>query len=148
VLYRGIGVGLAVAATEGLAALAGEPMSRVPLVTSIVLVLLQPDNEAARPAAIVAGHFGSAALGLLASCAFGYGHQTGAVAVALAAILMQRTGTVHPPAGLTAFMVAADPISPFWLVMPLATGVVSLAAFSSVWHALEERLFLGFRTSD
>src|SRR6478672_11865159 len=54
--YRAAGAGLAIALMEALAQFAGEPVLRVPFVTSIVLTLALPESEPAQPYALIAGH--------------------------------------------------------------------------------------------
>jgi hypothetical protein len=51
-IHRAVGAGIAIGLMELLAYWGGEPLARVPFVTSIVLVTLLPQSEAARPAAI------------------------------------------------------------------------------------------------
>ena len=64
-VYRALGAGIAIAIMEVLARLAGEPLSRVPFVTSIVLAMALPDSDAAHPRAIIGGHVLSSGCGLL-----------------------------------------------------------------------------------
>jgi hypothetical protein len=47
-VYRAVGAGVAIALMEVLARAAEEPLSRVPFVTSIVLVMALPESEGAR----------------------------------------------------------------------------------------------------
>jgi len=62
-LCRAIGVTIAIALLETLARLTGEPLVRVPFVTSIVLILGEPDSKAAKPYGVIVGHLLSALAG-------------------------------------------------------------------------------------
>lgn len=119
---------------EILAGFAGQPLARVPFVTSIVLVMALPDSEAARPRAIVAGHFLSCVCGLFCLWTFGSGEASSAVAVGAATFLMIASGTIHPPAGIDAFLVPAHKLTASWLINPVLSGSLLLAMFGRFWR--------------
>jgi CBS-domain-containing membrane protein len=114
-------------------------LSRVPFVTSIVLVLSVPDSEPAHPYAIIVGHLASSIAGLAALWCLGSGQTASAVGVGLAALLMLALRAVHPPAGIDAFLVAGWGLPVSWLVSPVLVGAVLLALFARVWSAGEHR---------
>lgn len=141
-LYRALGTTIAIGVMEALAILAGEPMSRVPFVTSIVLAMTLPDSEPAQPRAIVGGHVLSTLAGLAALAVLGQGETASAVAVGLAGFLMIASRTLHPPAGIDAFLVANYGLPAAWLFNPVLIGAFLLAGFAHVWRLIERGLFL------
>lgn len=138
--YRAIGAGLAIALMEVLARAAEEPLSRVPFVTSIVLVMSLPDAEPARSYNVVGGHMLSCLGGLIAVWSFGPGDTACAVALAIAVLLMLVTGSLHPPAGINAFLIAAYDLPFAWVISPVLVGSVFLVGYKRIWVLGERRL--------
>jgi len=136
-LYRSTGAGIAIALMEVLARAAEEPLSRVPFVTSIVLVMALPDSEPARPYAVVGGHMLSCIAGLAAFWMMGSGDAACAVALGLALLLMLLLRAVHPPAGIDAFLIAAYGLPVSWAINPVLVGAVFLVGYKRVWRQLE-----------
>jgi CBS-domain-containing membrane protein len=139
-LYRALGAGLAIAAMEALAAVAQEPVARVPFVTSIVLVLALPDSPAAQPRALIGGHILSCLVGWICLTALGQGETASAIAVGLATVAMIGTGMLHPPAGLDAFLIAAHGLPTRWIFSPVLIGTVMLAVYARLWAQGERHL--------
>ena len=140
-LYRAAGAGVAIALMEVLAAFAGEPLSRIPFVTSIVLVLTLPDSEASQPRAVLVGHAASCLAGLASLLLLGAGDAASAVGVGLAGFLMLALRAPHPPAGIDAFLIAAHGLTLHWVVSPVMVGCVLLLAFARGWSEGERWLF-------
>ena len=139
-LYRAIGAGVAIALMEVLARAAEEPLSRVPFVTSIVLVMALPEAEPARSYNVVGGHMLSCLAGLIAVWILGAGDTACAVALGLAVFLMLVTGSLHPPAGINAFLVAAYDLPLAWVISPVLVGSVFLVGYKRLWVLGEYRL--------
>jgi CBS-domain-containing membrane protein len=139
--YRAAGAGVAIGIMEWLSVLAGEPFWRVPFVTSIVLVMTIPQSEAARPYAVVAGHASACVAGFLALYLFGAGATASAVGVGAAGLLMLSLRAPHPPAGIDAFLIAANGLSLRWAVSPVLVGCVLLVAFAQAWAWGEQAIF-------
>ena len=95
--YRAVGAAAAIGMMEMLARVAGQPLARVPFVTSIVLVMALPDSEAATPRAIIGGHLISSGCDMFCSWILGPGEVSSAVAVGAATFFMIASGAVHPP---------------------------------------------------
>ncbi|MFZ1106726.1 MAG: HPP family protein [Rhodomicrobium sp.] len=140
--YRAVGAAIAIAIMEILARLTGQPLTRVPFVTSIVLVMALPDSPAATARAIVGGHVISCACGILCFSIIGPGEASSAVAVGAATFLMIFSRTIHPPAGIDAFLVPVHELPTSWLVNPVFLGSLLLAAFGQFWR-LGERYLSG-----
>lgn len=140
--YRAVGAAVAIAMMEMLARLAGQPLTRVPFVTSIVLVMALPDSKAATPRAIVGGHLISCGCGMFCLWIFGPGEASSAVAVGAATFFMIASGTVHPPAGIDAFLGPAHELPISWLINPVLLGSLLLASFGELWR-FGERLLIG-----
>ena len=141
--YRAIGAGIAIALMEALARLAGEPLVRVPFVTSIVLTLGVPDSDAAQPYALVAGHLLSTLAGFAVLWCLGAGTTAAAVGVGLAALLMLSARAVHPPAGIDGFLVPLLGLPLGWALQPMLVGAVLLALFAGLWSRGEDWLLRG-----
>jgi CBS-domain-containing membrane protein len=139
-LYRAVGAGLAIALMELLARAAEEPLSRVPFVTSIVLVMALPESEPARTYNVVAGHMLSCVAGLLALWTFGAGDVACAVALGLAVFLMLFLRAIHPPAGINAFLIAAYDLTLKWTISPVLIGALFLVGYKRMWWIMEERI--------
>jgi len=125
---------------ELLARVADEPLSRVPFVTSIVLVMALPDSPPARPQAVIGGHMFSCAAGLLAVWTLGPGEQAVAVALGLSLLFMLTFDVLHPPAGIDAFLIAVFGLPPTWVLSPVLVGALFLVGYAKVWSAGERWL--------
>jgi CBS-domain-containing membrane protein len=140
-VYRAAGAGLAIAVMQWLSVFADEPLWRVPFVTSIVLVMTIPQSEAARPYAIVLGHASACAAGFLALYLFGPGATASAVGVGAAGFFMLMLRAPHPPAGIDAFLIAANGLPLRWVLSPVLVGCILLVAFARGWSRGEEVIF-------
>jgi CBS-domain-containing membrane protein len=132
--YRALGAAVAIGIMETIAGLAGQPLARVPFVTSIILITALPDSEAAKPRAIVGGHLVSCGCGLFCFWMFGPGETSSAVAAGAATFLMMAIGAIHPPAGIDAFLVPAHALPASWLINPVFLGSLLLAVFGKLWR--------------
>jgi len=139
-LYRATGAGIAIALMELLARAVEEPLSRVPFVTSIVLVMALPDSVAARSYAVVGGHMLSCVAGLTAVMMFGSGDTACAVGLGIAVFLMLSLNALHPPAGIDAFLIAAYGLPVSWAISPVLVGSLFLVGYKRVWWQLEQWL--------
>jgi CBS-domain-containing membrane protein len=139
-VFRGFGAGLAIAIMELLAALAGEPLARVPFVTSIVLVMALPSNEAAAPRAIIGGHLLSTACGFACFWLIGPGEAASAAGVGLATFCMIAFRAIHPPAGIGAFLVPLYQLPASWLLSPVLAGTLLLTVYAKLWQRAERWL--------
>lgn len=137
-LYRSTGAGLAIALMEVLARVAEEPLSRVPFVTSIALVMALPDSPQARTYNVVAGHMLCCVAGLAAFWSFGSGDTACAVALGLALLLMLMAQALHPPAGINAFLIAAYGLPLSWAISPVLVGAIFLVGYKRVWWQVEQ----------
>lgn len=111
----------------------------IPFATSIVLVLGSPQVEPAQPRALIGGHLVSTAVGLAVVALLGPGPWAAAIAVGLAMLAMNVTGTFHPPAGIDPLVVAVHGMPWSFLLVPVAAGAVLLALFAFAWHNLFRR---------
>jgi len=137
-LYRAAGAAIAIVIMEVLARIAGEPLARVPFVTSIVLVMALPGSDGARPYAVIGGHMLSAASGLAAVAILGAGETPAAISVGLAVLVMQAARAMHPPAGIGAMLVASQGLPVAWLLSPVLVGALLLVGFATLWSRLEQ----------
>jgi CBS-domain-containing membrane protein len=139
-MFRASGAGVAIAIMELLAALAGEPLARVPFVTSIVLVMTLPSSEGAEPRAIIGGHLISAACGFACYWLLGPGEAASAAGVGLATFCMIAFRAIHPPAGIGAFLVPLFQLPASWLLSPVLAGALLLTVYAKLWRRAERWL--------
>jgi CBS-domain-containing membrane protein len=91
---------------------------------------------AAQPRALVGGHLGGAASGILCYQAFGDAVWVSILAVALALVIMLVTKTVHPPAGANPLIMVHEHADLWALWRPVALGVLVLAVVTILWSRL------------
>ena len=120
----------------GLADMVSLPYAAVPFVTSIILVLAAPGSPQAQPGNILGGHILSSLAGIVVLLLLGGTGWFAAIAVGLAVGAMVATKTLHPPAGINAFMIVT--LHQHWtvLLMPVAAGAVILTCYAWVYHRL------------
>jgi CBS-domain-containing membrane protein len=134
-----LGGGIAIAAMELLSLRTQYPLAAVPFATSIVLVMGTPEVPAAQPRALIGGHLLATLVGLAMLKLTGPGPWAAAAAVALAMAAMHLTRTFHPPAGIDPLVVVTYGMPWGFLLIPVAAGLVLLAAFAYLWHNLVRR---------
>jgi CBS-domain-containing membrane protein len=103
---------------------------------SCVLVFGAPDVPFSQPRNVVAGHFISTLLGLVAVEVFGHHWWAPAIGVAGAIAAMMATRTVHPPAGSNPVIVYILRSGWKYLWFPTLIGAVILVAVALVYNNL------------
>lgn len=78
--------------------------------------------------------------GWLTAALIGDGQTASAVAVGAATLAMLATGTLHPPAGIDAFLIATRKLSFAWALSPVLAGALMLAGFAAIWRRCERHL--------
>jgi CBS-domain-containing membrane protein len=136
VAIAAIGAGLGILIMVALAEWAGLSLAAVPFVTSIVLVMAAPETAFAQPRNLIGGHLLCAAAGFVVLFAGGHDPWFAALAIALGVAAMQLTGTMHPPAGINAFLVVVNKTAWTFFIMPVAVGAFLLAIFAYTYHRL------------
>lgn len=139
VLAGAAGGAVAIAGMEYFAARSAMPVMAIPFGTSIVLVLGSPEVDAAQPRALVGGHLVASLVGLLVLNLAGPEPWAAAVAVGLSMAAMHLTRTFHPPAGIDPLLIVVNNMPWSFLLVPVATGAVALAAFAFAWHLAVRR---------
>jgi CBS-domain-containing membrane protein len=139
ILAGAAGGAIAIAGMEIFSAQSAFPLVAIPFATSIVTVLGSPKADPAQPRALIGGHLVSTLVGLVVLKLCGPAAWAAAVAVGLAMVAMHLSGTFHPPAGIDPLVVVVNNMSWSFLVMPVAIGVILLAAFAFAWHNLVAR---------
>ena len=131
-----IGGALGIGAMVELADVSRTPLESIPFVTSIILVISAPESPHAQPRNIFGGHILSALIGVLIVNVFGSSGATAATAVGLAIAFMLITHTLHPPAGINAFMAVTQHMSWTFVFVPVMIGAVILIGFAWLYHRL------------
>lgn len=135
-LWRGLGAALAVGALEGAAALGETPVSLIPFVTSIAVVMGMPEADPAQPRALIGGHLVSSLVGVAMLALFGSSPWCAALSVGVALVAMRGTDTMHPPAGIDPLLIVVERLSPGFILAPVAVGAGALCLFAWLWHRL------------
>ncbi len=91
---------------------------------------------AAQPRALMGGHLGAAAIGMVCGQWFGDAVWVYALAQAITLGFMLLSGTLHPPAGANALIMIHTHADAAALWMPVVVGVASLACVAIVWSRL------------
>ncbi|WP_373960212.1 HPP family protein [Vibrio gigantis] len=105
------------------------PWLMAPFGATCVLLFAVPASPLAQPRNIIAGHFISAAVGLLALYGFGDSYLVMSFAVGSAIFLMQYFRAVHPPAGANPIVIALAGTSLVdwtFLFTPVLLGSIAL----------------------
>jgi CBS-domain-containing membrane protein len=142
-LHRATGVAIAIALMEALAHATGEPLARVPFVTSIVLTLADPDSKAAKLYAVIVGHMLSTLSGFISLWWVGEGAAAAVAGVGLATLLMLWARALHPPATISGFLVPLLGLPLHWAFKPVLIGAILLALFAALWSRGEGLLLRG-----
>lgn len=94
---------------------------------------------AAQPRALIGGHVGGAAIGILCYDVFGDAAWVSALAVVAALVFMLVTRTVHPPAGANPLIMVHEHADITALWQPLGLGVLALAVTAALWSRVGPR---------
>jgi CBS-domain-containing membrane protein len=108
----------------------------VPFVTSIIMVFGSPESPLARPRNLIGGHIVSSAVTLLAVSVLGYEPWVSIVAVGIAMWLMLMTRTLHPPAGMSIFVIITTHAGWSYLAIPVTAGAIRLGAYAFLFFAV------------
>jgi CBS-domain-containing membrane protein len=109
---------------------------------SAVLIYGVTQSPLAQPRNLVGGHFVSALVGVTFQMTMGdVRWLAGAMAVAMAIVVMQVTRTIHPPAGATAFIAVIGSekihnLGYLYAVIPVATGALIMLLVALVVNNL------------
>ena len=116
----------AVLALASVLHVASEPFIPFSLGGSCVLLSGAPDNPMAQPRNLVGGHLIGAVTGLVFGHVLGDGVVVMSSAVGTTILLMMLTRTVHSPAGATPLIAISSHAGWFFVVDPVAVGLVTL----------------------
>lgn len=101
---------------------------------SCVIGMTIPDSAFAQPRNVIGGHFLAGITGLICTMYLGNSWWSFAVAVGLAAAIMQLTRTLHPPAASDPILFMALDVSPYLFLLLLSLGTVILVMFFAAYH--------------
>ncbi|MCG2574391.1 HPP family protein [Acinetobacter sp. ME22] len=114
-----------------------------PFGATCVLLYAAAQSPLAQPKNVIVGHLVSAAIGLAFVHYLPINIITIALAVALAIVLMQLLGCVHPPAGANPLLIllSASSVHYGWdfLIFPVLTGAVLLVVIARLIHILQQQ---------
>ena len=118
-----------------LAESSGFPWLMAPFGATCVLLFAVPASPLAQPRNVIAGHFISSAVGLIALYGFGDSYVAMAIAVGSSIMLMQYFRAVHPPAGANPIVIAlAGTAHVDWtfLFTPVLIGSIALVSIGAL----------------
>ncbi|WP_159885146.1 HPP family protein [Paenibacillus puerhi] len=133
-LGPGAGAFVAVLAVLQLGSWTDWPLLMAPLGASCVLVFALPDSPLAQPRNVVGGHALSTVIGLVLLHTAGLQPWSAALGVGLAIVLMQQTGTLHPPAGADPLVVMLGGAAWSFLWTPALLGAALIVAAAWAYH--------------
>jgi CBS-domain-containing membrane protein len=129
-----VGGGLGVGAMVELADFSRTPLESIPFVTSIILVISAPESPQAQPSNVFGGHIISASIGVAMLNLLGDSAPSAAATVGLAIAAMLITNTLHPPAGINAFIAVTQHMSWKFIFAPVMVGAATLIVFAWLYH--------------
>jgi CBS-domain-containing membrane protein len=94
---------------------------------------------AAQPRALMGGHLGGAAIGILCYQTLGDAIWVSALAVVTTLVFMLVTRTVHPPAGANPLIMVHEHADLGALWQPIGLGVLTLAVVAAIWSRIGPR---------
>ncbi|MEG3639542.1 HPP family protein [Magnetococcus sp. PR-3] len=133
-LKAGIGGCIAICLLAWLSEAADQPLLMAPFGASCVLLFALPNSPLAQPKNLIGGHFLAALVGLTLVVLMGENSWSMGLAVGVAILLMQLTGTTHPPAGATPLVVMGMPHHLSTLFFPILTGSLLLLLMAFLFH--------------
>ena len=131
-----IGAALTVALLLNLGDLLSVVMLMAPFGASCVIVFALPDSPLAKTRNIIGGHLISAVIGLLMFHLVGSSTWAIALSVGLSILVMQLTGTMHPPAGANPVVIILGGASWSFLITPVMAGAVLIALMAYGYRAM------------
>ena len=112
------------------------PAFAMTFASSSVLLATLPRSEAARPRNLIGGHLLAALCGWTVGASLGDGALQAALAIGLAALVMQVTGTLHPPAAVSGYLMLNQHAHWTWMAAPILAGAIILALLSRAVEAI------------
>ncbi|UOE86708.1 HPP family protein [Vibrio splendidus] len=106
-----------------------------PFGATCVLLFAVPTSPLAQPRNVIAGHFISAAVGLVVLYGFGGSYLAMAIAVGSSIMLMQYCRAVHPPAGANPIVIALTGTAHVdwtFLFTPVLIGSIALVGIGAL----------------
>lgn len=114
----------------------GPPLMLASFGGSTVFLFGLTRADAAQPRAILGGHLGGAAIGIMCYQFLGDAHWVYALALVLTLWYMLLTRTVHPPAGANPVIMVHMHANYGALLSPVCLGVVALMLLAAFWSRL------------
>lgn len=138
VFWSWFGSFLAITATSYLAIKTNSPLLMAPFGATSVLIFGMPDSPLAQPRNVIGGNFLVALLSMVILQCLGSSPWSMGLAVSSAIVMMQITGTLHPPSGAVALVVMMT--KPDWefLFTPALEGSIILVLCAVIFNNLAE----------
>ena len=107
-----------------------------PFGATCVLIFSVPASPLSQPVNVVAGHFISTLIGLIAHAFLPFTWWSIGLAVGIAIMAMAVLRVTHPPAGADPLVVFMDELGWNYLGFPVLTGSISLVVIAWIFHRL------------
>lgn len=133
---RSLAAAIYVGAAVTLTGLSGAPATAMTFASTSVLLATLPGTDAAKPRAVIGGHVLAAFSGWLVGLALRPSGYAACLAIGLAALAMQMTRTLHPPAAVSGYLMLNQSSHWTWIVAPILLGAVALSALAHVLERL------------
>jgi CBS-domain-containing membrane protein len=135
-MWCAVGVGISVGLALWFVGVPSSPFLFALLGGSSVYLFGLTRDAATQPRALLGGHLGSALIGILCFQLFGDTFWVYILAMVLSLIYMLATKTMHPPAGVTPFIMIHEHAGFFGLWLPVGLCIIILALVAVVWSRL------------
>jgi CBS-domain-containing membrane protein len=135
-IWCAVGAGAGIGLTLWVVGVPSSPFLLASVGGSSVFLFCLTRSAEAQPRALFGGHLGSALIGILCFQSFGDALWVYVLAMALALIYMLATKTVHPPAGVTPFIMIHDHAGFFGLWQPVGLSIIILTLVAMLWSRL------------
>jgi CBS-domain-containing membrane protein len=131
--WRAVGAAVAIGLALSVAGPPRSPFLLASLGGSTTFLFGLTRAPAAQPRALVGGHVGSAAIGIVCYKMLGDAVWVSVLAVVVTLVVMLITRTVHPPAGANPLIMVHEHADVTALWQPIGLGVVTLAVIAALW---------------
>ena len=112
------------------------PVLIAPLAASACIIFVMPDAILAQPKNVILGHVISALVGSAFYEICGAGWLISALSTAVAVLLMDVSGTMHPPAAATCVIAVTTGQNHIFAIMPVGLGAIILVISGISLHKI------------
>ena len=140
-LLSGLGGGLCIMLLTMLGDWQHYALLMAPFGATMVILFALPDSPLAQPRNIVGGHLLTTLVGFAVLALMTVNPLSLGLAVGAGIVLMQLSGTTHPPAGANPLLVMTTLPTLDFVLTPVLAGTLLIVAFGVVYHRSVGRVY-------